>query len=103
VWAWASAAMPLAMAGEAVAQVQAADAEPLNTSLPCHGQISVDDGPAAQTCSMCDVCHGAFAGVPAAQAAMPVLPPAVPCAAVVPPLEPAVLTGPERPPRPVLA
>ncbi len=111
VRAWAAAAMPLTMAGEAVMQMQAGHAEPSNVGMPCHstsgtGSASTDtadDGPAPQTCAMCDVCHGAFAALPSAQAALPALPPAVPCAAAVPPVQPAVLTGPERPPRTVLA
>ena len=105
VRAWAAAAMPLTMVGEAVMQMQATNAEAGNAGLPCHGTSTgtANDSPAPQTCAMCDVCHGTFAALPSVQAALPVLPPAVPCAAAVPPVQPAVLTGPERPPRTVLA
>ena len=76
-----------------------------NASMPCHGKSTgtTDDSPAPQTCAMCDVCHSVFAGLPSAQAVLPALPPAVPCAAVVAPVQPAVLSGPERPPRIILA
>ena len=108
VRAWAAAAMPLTMVGVAVMQMQAGHVEASNVSMPCHGTSSTstdtaDDGPALPTCAMCDVCHGAFAALSSAQAALPALTPAVPCAAALAPLEPAVLAGPERPPRTVLA
>ena len=105
VRAWASAAMPLTTVGEAVMQMQAGNPEAGNASMPCHGTSTgtTDDSPAPQTCAMCDVCHSVFAGLPSAQAVLPALPPAVPCAAVVAPVQPAVLSGPERPPRIILA
>lgn len=101
--AWAMAAMPMAMTDRAIMQAQAADDGQHSVSAPCHGEHDADSTSAPQTCSLCDVCHSAVAGLPAAQPALPALPPAVPCAAAVRPVEPAVLAGPERPPRIVLA
>jgi len=103
VRAWATVAMPMAMSGGPVAVMQVADDVQDSDSVPCHGEHHADSSSAAQTCSLCDVCHSAFAGLPAAQPALPALPAAVPCAAAVRPVEPAVLAGPERPPRLVLA
>ena len=103
VRAWATTAMSMAMSGGPVMLMQATDDEQHSASAPCHGEHHADSTSAPQTCSLCDVCHGAFAGLPAAQPALPALPPAVPCAAAVRPVEPAVLAGPERPPRIVLA
>jgi len=103
VRAWATAAMPTAMAGAAVIMMQSAGDVQGSASVPCHGEQQADNASAPKTCSLCDVCHSAFAGLPAAQPALPALPPAVPCAAAVRPIEPAVLAGPERPPRVVLA
>jgi hypothetical protein len=103
VRAWASAAMPLAMVGEAVSQMQTDPAEHSIASMPCHGTSAPDDTAGPQACSMCDVCHGAFAGLPSACGPLATVPTAVPCATAGPPMEPAVLTGPERPPRTVLA
>jgi len=103
VRAWATAALPMAMTGGPVMLVQAADDGQHNAGVPCHGEHDADGTSAPQTCSLCDVCHSAFAVLPAAQPALPALPATVPCAAAVRPVEPAVLAGPERPPRIVLA
>jgi hypothetical protein len=100
---WAAAAMPMAMMDGHAAMVQAADDAHRSASVPCHGEHHPDSDTAAQTCSLCDVCHSAFAGLPAAELALPVLPPARPCDAAVRPVEPAAHAGPERPPRIVLA
>jgi cytochrome c553 len=103
VRAWATATMPTTMAGGAAILMQSGDDVQGSASMPCHGEQQADNPSAPKTCSLCDVCHGAFAGLPAAQPALPALPPAVPCAAAERPVEPAVLAGPERPPRIVLA
>jgi hypothetical protein len=103
VRAWATVAMQMAMTGGSIMLVQAADDGQHSVSTPCHGEHDADSTPAVQTCSLCDVCHSAFAALPAAQPSVPAMPPAVPCVAAVRPIEPAVLAGPERPPRIVLA
>ncbi len=117
---WAEATMPLMMAlGGGPASMQAA--APHNTStMPCHAAAAMDatidlaaagaspadlaavdsTSPGPNACSMCDLCHGAAADAPRA----PSLPAAPPAATSLPEaptlLEPAVLSGPERPPRP---
>jgi hypothetical protein len=103
VRAWATAAMPMSMTGGPVMLVQATDDGQHSAGAPCHGEHDADGTSAPHTCSLCDVCHSAFAGLPAAQPPLPALPSAVPRAAAVRPVEPAVLAGPERPPRIVLA
>ena len=105
--AWAAVAMPLTSPSAAAAQVRANVAAPLSADMPCHGNASADnaDDSAAlqQTCSMCDVCHGAFAGLMRAQPVLPGQPAALSCVAAVEAVETAVLSGPERPPRTPLA
>jgi hypothetical protein len=103
VRAWAAAAMPTAMVDRTATVMQSGNELQGSDSVPCHGERHADSTSAPQTCSLCNVCHSAFAGLPAAQPALAALPPAVPCAAAVRPVEPAVLAGPERPPRIVLA
>jgi hypothetical protein len=101
--AWATAAMPMATTGGAVMLMQATADEHHSASAPCHGEYDADSTSAPQTCSLCDVCHSAFATLPTAQAFVAAMSPARPSAAAVRPVEPAVLSGPERPPRVVLA
>ena len=98
---WAATAMPMAMPGGSVV-MQAADDAHTNASAPCHGESHATDTNAAPTCSLCDVCHSAFASLPSMATALPLLPPARPASALVPAVEPAVRAGPERPPRIVL-
>ena len=102
---WAATAMPMpmpmpmaAMSGGSVV-MQAADDAHTNASAPCHGESHATDTNAAPTCSLCDVCHSAFASLPSMASALPLLPPARPASALVPAVEPAVRAGPERPPR----
>jgi hypothetical protein len=103
VRAWATAAMPLEVTGGAALLMQDADDGQHSAGAPCHGAHDADSTSAPQTCSLCDVCHSAFAALPTAQPSVPAMPPARPGAAAVRPVEPAVLAGPERPPRIVLA
>ena len=114
VRAWAVAAMPEAMSaavnGVATPAVTtglkvAGDLQPAHRAMPCHaaGESAADDAAAPQACSLCGVCHAAFAMLPSVQASVPALPPERPDTAFAPAVEAAALAGPERPPRPVLA
>jgi cytochrome c553 len=101
--AWAATAMPVAMAGAPVMMMQIADDAQPDGAPACHGQQHADDDGAPQACSLCGVCHSAFAALPGVQASLPALPQARPAGARVPAVEPAALAGPERPPRLPLA
>lgn len=110
VRAWAVAAMPVAMGGAAAwTQVQGGvaievDVEPSQPATPCHGASQPgDDASAPQACSLCGVCHAAFAVWPSVQAALPALAPERPPSAFTQAVETAALAGPERPPRLLLA
>lgn len=98
---------------------------PVTAVMPCHGvaamsdttdlaaadlaaaDIDLDDLAAADStssehnaCSMCDLCHGTVADAPRALW-LPAAPPAIaPLPGAPTLLEPAVQSGPERPPRP---
>ena len=95
VRAWAASVMPMAMPGEPAAVMQSADETHGSAGVPCHD----DSAFAPQSCALCDVCHIAFAALPDAPSGVPAMPPARPGDATVRPVEPAVLAGPERPPR----
>lgn len=101
--AWTMAAMPIVMTAGAVQSIHAADAAQISASAECHGETDGDGALERHACSLCDVCHSAFSDLPAVHTALQDMPPSVPNAATVRPIEPAVLAGPERPPRIVLA
>jgi len=109
VRAWAAAAMPAAMNGVAATAVTtelqvAGNVELAHPAMPCHGASeSAEDSAAPLACTLCGVCHAAFAMLPSMQASVPALPPERPDSAFAPAVETAALAGPERPPRPVLA
>ena len=107
--AWAAITMPVAMAmamamtaTPAMATQVADDAQP-DGAAACHGQQHAEGDAAPQACSLCGVCHSAFAALAGVQASLPALPQARPAGARVPVVEPAALAGPERPPRMHLA
>jgi len=105
---WAAAAMPVAMAAQALPSAAAmpADAGEHASPMPCHDSGMSDSGDIGDSaagshagCSHCDVCHAAAALLPGVAGPLPVLPAAHPQLDRPPGIERPVQSGPERPPR----
>lgn len=103
--AWAASTMTVAMVAEAAAVIATVEAGSINSNAgPCHqGNEESAGATSSHSCGLCGVCHSAVVSLPNIASALPALPSTSPPSDPDPGVERAVLSGPDRPPRIVLA